>query len=508
MQSTDSRRPDSETASLHETDTAVDDAFEGTDGRRVAGRFEHRWATRSGRGLQAGALLLWIVVGNYIWFRSTQPAVYTVVVVGATLGLTLAVGLFGPGDQRDLNVLLGRQSTGSRLLTGGCLVGVVAGSLALVGSLDQLGASQPALSIVAVGGGVLLGGSLLVIAARQSRALAGFAAVAAAVSVASAPSRELASAAVFGSSGIYGPLTEAAVTWIAPACLLVGWWRAAGTEQQLSALWRASVDGWATKPPAGGRLIGAVGCMLLLVGWQTGAVGSRTVVGLAAVPVGLVGVASLHAVTRDATVPESGSRPSTATDRRWTEWVASTVIVGGPLGVMAVIAVGYRLPVGATLVAGCLCCLGLSVARPLVSPAQESEGRTSGVGTVLAGSVVGLQLLTRVVVPVMVVGGAVGLIDASGVGTRLLAGVVWLSGGSPLAAVVVVASCCVALGALLPLVGGYAAGALVGVPLLRLLGSVPELTAHVLVILGVVTGWLVAEWLARTTDIMSTLTER
>lgn len=478
MQSTDSRRPDSETASRRETEKAAGDAF------------EHRWEI-GWRGLQASALVLWVVVGNYAWFRSIQPAVYTVGVVGATLGLTLAVGLFGPSDQRDSEVPADRQSTGSRLLMIGCLVGVIAGSLALAVSLDQLGATQPALSMVSMGGAVLLGGSVLMMAARQSPALAGFAGVAAISSVASTPSSGLIAAAVFGSSGIYGPLTEAAATWIAPACLLVGWWRAAGTERQLAGLWRASVDGWPTNSSAGGQLVGAVGCMILLVGWQTGAVGSRAVVGLATVPVGLVGLASLHAVTRDATASRPDSRPSTATDTRWVEWAASSVsvIVVGPLGVMTVMGVGYRLPVGPTLVAGCLCCLGLSVVRPFV--VQESEGRTSGVGTILDGSIIGVQLLRQVVVPVMVVGGAVSLIEASGVGTRLLAGVVWLSGGHPLGAVVVVAGCCVALGALLRLVGGYAAGALLGVPLVGLVGQLPELTAHVVVIVSVVTGWLV-----------------
>ncbi len=488
MQPTDPRRHDSEMPTRADSDTV----------------FDHWWAAVGWQTLRVCTLLLWVGISSYGWLRSIQPPAYTVGVLGATLGLTLAVELFGHRDHH-WNGSLARGSAKSRLLAGGCLVGIVAGSLTLAGSLEQLEASQPALSRLTLAGAVLLCGSLLVMAGRQSLGLLGVASLAAVVSLASAPRAELVSAAV-GTAGIYGPLTVAALTWIAPACLLVGCWRAAGTAQQLAALWQTAVGRWSTKPSTVevGRLVGAVGCMVLLVGWQTGTMGSRVVIGLAAVPVGIVGLVSLCVVTR-ASSPDS--QPSAAADRRCAKWGVPTVLVGGPLGVIAVLAVGYRLPVGTTLVAGCLCCLGLYLVRPFVSPGRDAKAPYSGLTTILDGSVLGVQLLGDILLSLVVVGGAVGLIEASGVGTRLIAGVVWLSGGQPLAVVLIVAGCCVALGALLPLVGGYTVGALVGVPLLRLLGPVPVLTAHAVVISSLTVGWLLVAQRGRITVIISNRAE-
>lgn len=460
---------------------------------------EHRWVAAGYRLLGVSALLLWICVGSYAWFRSTQPELYTVTVVGATLGIALAAELFGrtggnAGTSTDW------QSKRSRLLVGGCLVGTVVGSIAVAGSVEQLGASQPTLSTLAVVGGLLLGGSLLAVAARQSLPLAGFAAVAIVVSWASAPGVPLVETVVFGDYGIYGPLTRGAVTWIAPTCLLVGWWRVADIEQQVDALWNATVEGWGTERHARKtkRLAAGVGCAIVLAGWQTGVVGSTAIVGLVAMPIGLLGVVSVWAATRDATPSTAEGRPSTAdgrgpslVDTRLIAWRELAVLVGGPLGVITVVGIGYRLPVGTTLAAGCLCCLGGCVVRPFVARREHAQnGSTSGIGTVLDGSVVGCQLLSRVVVPVAVVGGSISLLAASGATTWLIVAVGWLSGGYPAAVVLVVAGGCVVLGALLPVVGGYAAGALLGVPLVRLLGHVGEVTAHLLVLSAVVAGWL------------------
>jgi len=496
MQPTDARRPGAGIDSQPRNDTETDDAF------------EHRWATVGWWGLRVSALLLWVGVGSYAWFRSMQPVAYTIAVVGGTLGITLAAGLFGRTEQPSQRASRGRQSRTSRLVTGSLLVAVVGGTIAVARSAEQVGAGQPTPSTLTVAAAVLLCGSLLVVAARQSIPLAGLAVVAVTVFWTTAPGISLIETAVFGSHGIYGPLTQAAVTWIAPACLLVGCWRAAGTPQRLVELWTVRADGWSTdvRWRGVGRLIAGGGSAILLAGWQTGAVRSLSTVGLAAVPVGLVAVALLHGLTSESTATVADGWPPTA-DAQLVNWLLPVLLVGGPLGLMAVVGVGYRLPVGTTLVAGCLCCLGLYLVRPFVSPGRDAKAPYSGLTTILDGSVLGVQLLGDILLSLVVVGGAVGLIEASGVGTRLIAGVVWLSGGQPLAVVLIVAGCCVALGALLPLVGGYTVGALVGVPLLRLLGPVPVLTAHAVVISSLTVGWLLVAQRGRITVIISNRAE-
>jgi len=462
--------------------------------------FEHRWAAIGWRGLRVSSLLVWIGIGSYAWFRSTQPELYTITVLGAVVGITLAAKLFGRTSGKTGGSYV-REAPSSWLLVGGCLVGVFVGTTAVAGSAEQVGASQSALSTLTAVGAVLLCGALLVVACRQSTALAALAGVSIAVSWASTPTVALVETAVFGASGIYGPLTQAAVTWIGPVCLIFGCWRAAGTDQRFITLWNATANGWPTakRDHRLGRLTAGVGASVLLAGWQTGAVGPRTIAGLAVLPVGILGIASVRAASRETTGSIVDGQPSTADLHRGT-WLAPTLMVGGPLGVVAVVGGGYRLPVGTAFVAGCLCCLGLSLVRPHVLALNNtSTVRPTGIGTVLDGSIIGCQLMSRVVVPLAVVGGSISLLEAAGLTTRLLTGVSWLSGGHPIAVVFVVAGCCVALGALFSVVGGYAVGALVGVPLLRLLGSVPELFAHVVVLSGVMIGWLFVDWRVRTT---------
>lgn len=461
-----------------ETDTPTDDAP------------EHWWATVGWRGLQMSALLLWIAVGSYAWLRTVQPALYTITTVGVSLGITLAAGLFGQTAESAVSTLH-RQSKDSRLLVAGCLVALLVGSAAVAKSAQQLGVSQPTLPTFAVVGGLLLCGSLLAVAARQSTALAGFAGVAIVVSWASTPDISFVETVVFSDYGIYGPLMRAAVTWIAPACLLVGCWRAAGSEKQLRALWHTTVEEWGTEQRGRGldRLVAAVGCAVLLIGWQIEAVGSTAIAGLAALSGGLLGAISLRVATHDTTAATTDGRLSIADTPR-ANWTAPTLLIGVPVVVMTLLGIGYRLPVGTTLVAGWLCCVAGCLARPFVVSGDDTPEPKSGAETILDGCVVGCQLLSRVVVPLAVVGGSLSLLVAAGVTTSLVAGVGWLSGGHSVAVVLAVAVGCVLLGALLSVVGGYAGGALVGVPLLRLLASVPELAAHLVVLSSVVAGWL------------------
>lgn len=492
MESTDTHQPDDDIVGQRQTEPETDETL------------EHRWSTVGRQTLRVSAFLLWIGVGSYAWFRSMQPSTYMVGMGGATLGLTLAAVLFGGTTRGPWCETSTHQSTKRRLLVAGCLAGIVVGSVAVAHAGDQIGATQPTLSTLIVVGAALLYGSLLVVAARQSTALAGLASVGVVISLSSRDAVSLVEVGVFG-AGIYGPLTLAAVTWIAPICLLVGCWRAAGTEQRLIALWNQRVERWTTTDSTAVRqLTTGVGCAVVLAGWQTGTLGSWAVVWLAAVPIGLVGVASVRAVTRDSISNGPNKRPST-TAVTASEWAAPALLVGGPLSVMALFAGGYQLPVGTVLAAGCLCCLGACLVRPYVDRIDgQSTGLQAGVGTILNGSLIGVQLLSRVLVPLLVVGGTVGLLEAAGVGTWLVAGVVWLSGGHPLGALVVVASCCVALGALLEPIGGYAVGALLGVPLVQLLGPVAELTAHLVVILAVIVGWLLVDSQLQITDIITT----
>ena len=114
----------------------------------------------------------------------------------------------------------------------------------------------------------------------------------------------------------------------------------------------------------------------------------------------------------------------------------------------------------------------------------------TGIGTVLDGSAVGLGLFARVAVLLAVVGGITVVIQTA-LSTWLVSSLLWLSGRT-LLAVVVLGGCCVGLGVTLPVVAGYATGAVVVVPLFVTLTAVPDLTAHLLVWYAVVGGWLVA----------------
>jgi len=177
-------------------------------------------------------------------------------------------------------------------------------------------------------------------------------------------------------------------------------------------------------------------------------------------------------------------------------WFGPLVMAGGPLALMAVLLVGARLPLGTVLLAGCLLAIGLATAGPMVGlqgGGDETDGPRfrTGFGTVLDGSVVGIQLFARVAVILGVAGGIVSLLQAGGVSTWLLSSLVSVSGGQPVLAGAALVACCVLVGMALPMLAGYGVGALLIVPLFGILTGMAELTAHLLVCYAVVGGWLV-----------------
>jgi hypothetical protein len=303
----------------------------------------------------------------------------------------------------------------------------------------------------------------------------------------------------YDSHGLYGPLTQAAASWIAPACLLAGLWRASRTIDRLRTL-GPTVRG-STRWLTGRRLVRglrlltppSMGFVALLVAWVSVEASYLQVISAAAIPAALCWGALLVG-GRLAASPiriEGPTRPV-----GWRAWGSPLLMIGGPLAVMGVLLVGVRLPVGMVLVGGCLCLIGLCLVGPrlgIASAADEPEqGRLrGGVGTALNGSVVGVRLFARVAVLLAAVGGVTALLRAD-VSTGLLSAVLGLSSGNTLLVLVVGGVACVALGLTLPVLAGYATAALLVVPLLRTLTPVAELTTHLFVWYAVVGGWLLA----------------
>ena len=463
--------------------------MQSTNSHRVETEVGVRYASVARWTLGAAALSLWVAVGSYAWLRSTLAPRYTVGLVGAAVGLALLASLLAesPDDNSAIATAGGEESRLDRLVVAGCLLAVGVGTLGVWGSVDQVAASQPQPSTAGVAAGGLLVCGLVVLIGRRAPVAAGLAIVAVGGSAATAPTVAIIETMVF--DGLYGPLTQAAATWVAPGCLLAGLWRTTGTDRRLAAMagWvdpTSSGDGWPFD-----QQLAAVGCIAVLVWWQTGSTGPLAAAGVAVTLVG-VGLGSAEVWTSD-------SRPAdrkTLVDRlSRTDWRGPLLVAGGPLAVLAVLGVGFRLPVGTVLVAACLCCLGCCLVRPTVVGEPRETAVRSGIRTALDGSIVGVWLLGRVVVPLAVAGGVVAVLDATGISLRVLSSVVWLSGGSWLAAVVVVGGGCLVAGRLLPVLAAYALAALVGVPILQLLAPLFPLIAHVVVVFGVVGGWLLAD---------------
>lgn len=504
--------------------------------RRDQQRTEHgrQWAAVGRRVFKRTALLWWVAVGSYAVARPLLVPTYTVLMVGSVVCLTLIAVLLDSDQERSAGrnswqSWLGRVSVGvsmgridvsqvavGRVSVGGLVLAMLAGTVGIVLSVDHLTASQPQLTTGGLLAGVLLSVGLVGAVARRSGVVAGMATVGIGISWASAPELPVFEVLVF--DGIYGPLTQATVVWIAPACLLVGLWQAAGLSAWFDTIWPTRVGTRVDHQTVRQLAVGA-GAAAILIGWQT--TGNRvvTTLGLSAA-ISIVGLASLRVVSR----PTSQASPDPV------DWLGPLALTGGPLGVMAILGLGYRLPFGIVVVAGCLCCLGCCLVGSLVDRVASSRTTTNRVisnqatsnhvtsnrvstavrvdtETVFDGGLAGVRLLGRIVVLVAVVSGAVAVIEAAGLLIPLLTAVVWLSGGHWLAVLLVVAGCCVALGTSMPMIAGYTAGALIGVPVIQLLTPMTELSAHLLVVSAVGLGYLLAEsqW---TTEIISSWAER
>ncbi|ATW88584.1 hypothetical protein halTADL_1830 [Halohasta litchfieldiae] len=467
------------------------EAVDGTVGRLVVA---------CGRWIRLPVLLVWVGVLSYNRYHSVTVIPYTVGLVGAAVGLTLVAALLetdSDGSGSRLIPATGQRSTADRLLLVGCLFGLTAGTAGVVSAAGGIPASQPQFADSALLAGALVVGSLFVLVGRWfGPVVAGFAVVGIGVGWLTAPAGlPLIETMVYDSRGIYGSLTQAAASWIAPACLLTGLWRTSGTVDRLRTLvptiavdapsteWpeRLSRGLWQLTPP--------VGVATLLIAWLAPAVSYLQVVAVAAVPAAVCWLGVIVA-GRLAGTPIEFTRGDSVD---WRAWSGPLLLAGGPLVVMAALLVVARLPLGTVLLAGNLLAIGLCVLGPLggFGTGDGASGRLrTGIGTVLDGSAVGLGLFARVAVLLAVVGGITVVIQTA-LSTWLVSSLLWLSGRT-LLAVVVLGGCCVGLGVTLPVVAGYATGAVVVVPLFVTLTTVSELTAHLVVWYAVVGGWLVA----------------
>ena len=484
MESTESRRDESATAA------AV--------GRLVG--VAYRW-------LRVLTVVVWLGVGLFSQFQPVRVVPYTVGLVGTAIGLTLTMALLEDSDgpesrSRRVDNRSGSRSTVDRLLLTGCLLAMGIGTRGVVSAAGGITASQPTFAPSAIIVAVLVLGALFALVGRWfGPVTAGVAVVGIGVGwLAAPPSVSLVETMVYDSRGLYGPLTRGAVSWIAPACLLTGLWRAGRTVDRLRALGPTvtGTTGWLT-----GRRLGrglwkltppSMGFVALLMAWLSTEASYSRVIGVAAVPAALCWTA-LFVGGRLGGLPVRVERPDPAVG--WRAWTGPLLTAGGPLALMAVLLVGSGLPVGAVLAAGAVllvgvCLIGGWFGFVATTNGTEQSGLRGGVETVLDGSVVGMRLFARAAVLLAVVGGITALLGAGGLSTELLAALVALTGGSsvPVGLAVVVAAA--ALGVVLPPLAGYATAAVVIVPLVRTLTPVAELTAHLVVWYAVVGGWLVA----------------
>jgi len=445
-------------------------------------------------GRQAGraaALLVWAGVCGYAWFRGALATPYTVAAVGGVIGVALLAGVVDDGRW-----LPASRSGVDRWLLAGCLLGVVAGTVG-VGQAVVGEASRPD----PVAGTVLIA-ALVVLAGRLvDGRLAGAAALALAVAAVADPTPDFIAAVVTGPVGVYGAPTRA-ITWLGPVCLLAGLWAAAGVDRQWRALWPVD-DGASGAATESRRLVGVTVLVGVLIAWRTAGTGRLTSVDLVWGPAIVLPVALLPAALLPAAMV-ARSRPSVlagATDRGWASRGAGRLIVAaGPVALMGWLLVGPRPPVGVVLVAGCLLAVGLcllaAVGRAVsggraASPTGGTHPQIGG-RTVVDGAVEGAGLLARVVVVLAVVGAAVAAAETVGLSTRLLSAVLWLGGGHPVGGLAVLGGLCVAVGAVGPTLAGYAAAALVVVPLVRTLAGVDALVAQLGVWYAVAAGALLA----------------
>jgi hypothetical protein len=470
------------------------EVFDGILGRLVIAA--RRW-------LRLPVLVVWLGVVGYSRYQFVTVVAYTVGLIGAAVGLTLIAALLEADSDGSGNRLIpasGRRSNVDRLLLAGCLVGLTAGTAGVFSAAGGIPASQPQFADSALIAGGLVVGSLFVLVGRWfGPVVAGLAVGGIGVGWLTAPAGlSLIETMVYDSRGIYGPLTRAAASWIAPACLLAGIWRTSGTVDRLrrlvptTAVEGASAGNWLTSRRLGRglwQLTPPVGFVALLIAWLTPGVGYLQVIGVAAVPAAGCWLAVIVA-GRLGWLPIEFERGDSGS---WRTWGEPLVVAGGPLAVMAVLLGGARLPLGTVLLAGNLVAVGCCVLGPLVGigTVDGANGRLrTGVRAVLDGSVVGLGLFARVAVLLAVVGGITAVVQI-GLSTGVMSALLWLSERT-LLAVVVLGGCCVALGVALPVVAGYATGAVVVVPLFVTLTAVSELTAQLVVWYAVVGGWLVA----------------
>ncbi len=459
------------------------------------------------RWLQLPVVLLWIAVGLYSRFQPVKLVPYTVGLVGIAVCLTLAIALVGdgetPGSRRgSTGPTPGGRSTVDRLLLASCLLGFAIGTGGMVSAAGGITASQPRFAASALVAAALVVGALFTLVGRWfGPVVAGLAVGGIGVGWLATPaSVSLIETMAYDSHGIYGPLTRGAASWIAPACLLAGLWRASRTVDRLRTL-APTVTG-STRWLTGRRLAGGIrlltppsmGFIALLVAWVSVEPSYLQVIGAAAIPAALCWTA-LFVSGRLVVSPIRVEGPEPPVD--WRMWGGPLLMVGGPLTLMAVLLVGVQLPIGMVLMAGCLCLSGLCLVGPRLGVADaadetDQERLRGGVGTILDGSVIGVGLFARVAVLLAAVGAVTALLRAAGVSTGLLSAVLGLTGGSTLLVLFVGGVSCVALGVALPAIGGYGAAALLIVPLLRTLTPVAELTAHLFVWYTVVGGWLLA----------------
>jgi len=456
--------------------------------RGAGGESGLRWIGRqTGR---AAALLVWAGICGYAWFRGALATSYTVAAVGGVVGVMLLAALV---DDREW--LPTARPGADRWLIVGCLLGVAAGTVG-VGRTVVGGAGRP-------DGvpGVILVAVLVVLAWRLCGSrLAGPAALAVVVAAAADPTPRLVTTVLDGPVGVYGGLTRA-ITWLGPVCLLVGLWEAAGLDRQ----WRAvgPADGGPSGAPAGSRrLLGVAALVGVLIAWQTAGTGRPAAGGVVWGIAALLPVALSPAVFRPGGVArgqptdQTGGVAGRAVDRD----VGRLVVAVGPIALMGWLLVGPRPPVGVVVVAGCLLAIGLCLLAALVrtvagggeSPTGQPEQPPIGGRTVVDGGVGGVGLLGRVVVVLTVVGAAVAAAETLGLSTRLLSGALWLGGGHPAGALVVLGGLCLLVGAVVPTLAGYAMAALVVVPLVRTIAAVGPLVAHLGVWYVVAAGALLA----------------
>ena len=455
--------------------------------RGAGGESGRRWIGRqTGR---AAALLVWAGICGYAWFRGALATSYTVAAVGSVVGVMLLAALV---DDREW--LPTARPGADRWLIVGCLLGVAAGTVS-VGRTVVGGAGRP-------DGvpGVILVAVLVVLAWRLCGSrLAGPAALAVVVAAAADPTPRLVTTVLDGPVGVYGGLTRA-ITWLGPVCLLAGLWEAAGLDRQ----WRAvgPADGGPSGAPAGSRrLLGVAALVGVLIAWQTAGTGRPAAGGVVWGIAALLPVALSPAVFRPGGVArgqptdQTGGVAGRAVDRD----VGRLVVAVGPIALMGWLLVGPRPPVGVVVVAGCLLAIGLCLLAALVrtvagweSPTGQPEQPPIGGRTVVDGGVGGVGLLGRVVVVLTVVGAAVAAAETLGLSTRLLSGALWLGGGHPAGALVVLGGLCLLVGAVVPTLAGYAMAALVVVPLVRTIAAVGPLVAHLGVWYVVAAGALLA----------------